>query len=219
MIMQSSETLTILNRRAELGDPHIVSDNRDLLSIRYALYEPLVRLDELGNPMPVLAVQWGCDEDARTWTIRLRSGVRFHDGSALQAEDVVASLRRVTDNDIGGEMASQDVYQSYLAGARFEALDQETVRITMVEPTADLLDLLSSIVIIPHAFDFGAGVRPAGPARSAWSIIVSAPSPWTRSVRIGAAQHPSNGSVGVANLMVNCASLSCSTARPIWSVG
>lgn len=42
-----------------------------------------------------LARDWTVSEDGRTYTFRLHEGVRFHDGSALTAEDVVASLRKI----------------------------------------------------------------------------------------------------------------------------
>ena len=160
--MYAQPSLKILNRRVELGDPHVISDSRDLLGIRDAIYEPLVRLNGGGEPVPVLAVDWSCDDDARTWTLRLRRGVSFHDGSVLEAEDVVATLQRVTNNEIGGEMASQGVYQSYLAGASFAALNQETLQITLAEPLADLPDLLAKIAIVPQSFAQGDESLPIG---------------------------------------------------------
>lgn len=41
--------------------------------------------------MPALATEWSANEDSTVWTFKLREGVTFHDGSAFDAKDVVAS--------------------------------------------------------------------------------------------------------------------------------
>src|SRR3546814_18676402 len=37
---------------------------------------------------------WTVSEDEKTWTVKLRDGLTFHDGAPVTAEDCVASLRR-----------------------------------------------------------------------------------------------------------------------------
>ena len=58
------------------------------------LYEGLFALNEQFAPEPVLADAYTYDSESRTWTITLRSGVMFSDGSMLTAQDVAASLAR-----------------------------------------------------------------------------------------------------------------------------
>src|ERR1700709_921721 len=48
-----------------------------------ALYDTLVRLDQSGNPTPGLALSWNASPDLTAFTFKLRSGVKFHDGSDL----------------------------------------------------------------------------------------------------------------------------------------
>src|SRR5262245_57899640 len=55
------------------------------------IYEPLIELDAKFEPVPVLAESWESSADARTWTIHLRHGVKFHNGKELDADDVVFS--------------------------------------------------------------------------------------------------------------------------------
>ena len=43
---------------------------------------------------PSLAESWTIAPDGKSYTFKLRSGVKFHDGGALTAEDVVFSLDR-----------------------------------------------------------------------------------------------------------------------------
>jgi peptide/nickel transport system substrate-binding protein len=54
--------------------------------------EPLVHMNASGDhPRPWLATSWAT-ADRRTWTLTLRAGVRFHDGTAFDADAVVANL-------------------------------------------------------------------------------------------------------------------------------
>src|SRR5438477_10955997 len=59
------------------------------------VYSTLTRLDVDGLPGPGLAVEFGAASDGRSWTFRLRPGVRFHDGAPLTPDDVAFSLHRV----------------------------------------------------------------------------------------------------------------------------
>ena len=58
------------------------------------LYEGLVADGPGGRPIPGMAERWETSTDGRTWTFHLREGLHWSDGSALDAEQVVASFRR-----------------------------------------------------------------------------------------------------------------------------
>ena len=60
-----------------------------MISINSLIYESLFELDENLQPQAVLADSWNQSEDGKTWTIYLRSGVLFHNGVELVAQDVV----------------------------------------------------------------------------------------------------------------------------------
>ena len=146
-----SEKITIMQSSVSLGDPHICSDSANRLSIIFTVYEALVKLDNEGNYQPSLAESWNVEEDARTWTFNLRSGVKFHNGDILRADDVVATLGRVLDPAIGGAFGTQGVYISYLGTAEISKLDDQKVQIVTEEPMADLLDLLVAMPICPKS--------------------------------------------------------------------
>ena len=59
------------------------------------LYEGLFTLDPAFVPQPTLAKSYRYDAQSRTYTIRLRSGVKFSDGSSQTADDVIATLQRL----------------------------------------------------------------------------------------------------------------------------
>ncbi|ALJ20670.1 ABC transporter substrate-binding protein [Microbacterium sp. No. 7] len=67
-----------------------LSDDAFKLS-RWSTAETLVVLDEVGDAQPGLATAWEQVDDT-TWRFTIRTGVTFHDGTALTAEQVAASL-------------------------------------------------------------------------------------------------------------------------------
>lgn len=58
------------------------------------LYEGLVAEDGAGRLIPGMAERWELSADGRTWTFHLRDGLRWSNGEALDAAQVVASFRR-----------------------------------------------------------------------------------------------------------------------------
>lgn len=70
----------------------------DLMSVNALVFESLVELDDSRQPVPLLADRWTLDEETDTWTFTLRSGIKFHNGALLTAEDVAASAREVMNH-------------------------------------------------------------------------------------------------------------------------
>src|SRR3546814_8686000 len=52
-----------------------------------------------GEPVAALAESWSASPDAKVWTFKIRKGVQFHDGKALTVDDVVATLKRHSDEN------------------------------------------------------------------------------------------------------------------------
>src|SRR5689334_25116519 len=50
------------------------------LTAAAAIFDTLVYLDEKGEPQPKLAQSWTHSDDYKTWTFKLRPGIKFHDG-------------------------------------------------------------------------------------------------------------------------------------------
>jgi ABC-type transport system substrate-binding protein len=80
--------------------------------------EGLVKYDENGAPAPALAESWDISDDGLTVTFHLREGVKFHDGSDFDANDVLATwdmgLNVNSPNHVGNTGAFD--YWSYLWG-------------------------------------------------------------------------------------------------------
>jgi len=82
---------------AKTVDPHV----EGFYPLRLGLTETLVGVDDELRLQPWLATSWDVSGDKRTWSFRLRPGVRFHDGSALTAQAVKGSLERTLRKGIG----------------------------------------------------------------------------------------------------------------------
>src|SRR5258706_10325714 len=106
-----------------------------------AVYEPLVDRDDHLRPIPVLAESWESNSDGSVWTFKLRRGVKFHDGSELQAEDVVFTYRRLLDLKIAPRAAAG---LSFLKADGIEAVDAYTVRFKLAKPVAELPLLIAT---------------------------------------------------------------------------
>jgi oligopeptide transport system substrate-binding protein len=88
--------LVIANTAEALSlDPQRLSHQHDVRTAR-GLFEGLTAVDgKTGEVVPAAAESWTRSEDGRTWTFRLRPGLRWSDGSELSARDFVTAWRRV----------------------------------------------------------------------------------------------------------------------------
>lgn len=99
------------------------------------VYEGLVRIDEDGAIVPLLARDYSVSEDGLVYTFLLGEAV-FHDGSALTASDVVWSLRRVSDQSATDVLPA--VLQQFARVADVSA-DGDEIVVTLSERDNDLL--------------------------------------------------------------------------------
>ncbi|MFT5438434.1 MAG: peptide/nickel transport system substrate-binding protein [Alphaproteobacteria bacterium] len=104
----SAQTL----RYATIGEPpslDIQMGTATLAStIAQHMFESLYAFDEANAPQPYLATGETISDDGKTITITLRDGVMFHNGDALDAEDVAASLNRWAEFGARGKLLGLD---------------------------------------------------------------------------------------------------------------
>ena len=98
----------------------------------------LVRKDLKGVTSAELATDWSANADATEWTFNLRKGVKFHDGSDFDAEDVKYSLMRVKDPEIGSPAK-----KSMSSVTDIEVVDSHTVKMKLNTSFADFPLLLT----------------------------------------------------------------------------
>ena len=109
------------------------ASNGRVLQIIEKIQSRLVRPGRGGKPEPDLATAWEPNEDGTVWTFHIRDGVRFHDGSALDAGDVVYSIKRVIDPDYGSPARAAVKMIEHI-----EATGPLTVRMRLGSTFADL---------------------------------------------------------------------------------
>jgi len=90
----SEKTVRLTNAWPCYIDPAIAADFASSVSVAN-LYDTLVFPTHDGEVIPHLAESWTISEDGLTYVFKLRSGVKFHDGSELIAEDVKFSMDRL----------------------------------------------------------------------------------------------------------------------------
>ncbi len=155
-------------------DPHVTSTRTDL-RILANLYEGLVgyRPGTL-DPVPALAHSWKISNGGRDYTFRLKSAVRFHDGTPLNAEAVVFNFQRLlnpADPYHGtGRFPLNSLYEQV---ETVEAVGVLAVRFRLKEPFAPFLANLASpsgLLVSPTAVqrwgkDYGRHPVGTGPYR------------------------------------------------------
>ncbi len=126
--------------------------------------------------IPGVALSWVVDaKDKTKWVFKLRPGVKFHDGSAFNADAVVWNVRKVLDKDAVHFDASQvGVTASRMPTLRTaRKIDDLTVELTSSEPDAFLPINLTNLFMASPAhwqkkFDAATAATPADKARAAW---------------------------------------------------
>nr|WP_295884228.1 ABC transporter substrate-binding protein [uncultured Devosia sp.] len=137
---------------AETLDPHSGVVQQDFARA-LALYEPLVEMQADASMKNALAESMESNADATEWTIRLRSGVKFHDGKPLTAKDVAYTFQRIINPEaplVGSiTLAPLDI-------DNMQVVDDLTLRIPMKVPFAVFPESICSAVyyaIVPEGFD------------------------------------------------------------------
>src|SRR5215207_4001701 len=77
-------------------DPADMHSGDDAYHI-FAVYNRLVDIDDNFKVLPELATEWSVSEDGKTWTFKLREGVKFHSGKDFTSADVVYTFKRLLD--------------------------------------------------------------------------------------------------------------------------
>lgn len=112
--------------------------NADLISIN--------RLSQ--KTEPALAESWKASPDGRTFTLKLRKGIRFSDGQPFDADDVVFSFNLYLDEKIGSPQRDLLVIDD--KPMVVTKIDQYTVRFTLPKPYAAAERLFDGLAILPR---------------------------------------------------------------------
>ncbi|MDF1804039.1 ABC transporter substrate-binding protein [Thalassovita sp.] len=139
----------------QLEPPHLDPTSAAAGAIDSVLYsnvfEGLTRFGSDGSVNPGLAKSWEISEDGLTYTFHLQVGVTFHDGSAMDAEDVKFSLDRARAED------SANAQKALFSGvSSVDVVDPMTVKVTLGAPNGSFLFNMAwgdAVIVAPESIE------------------------------------------------------------------
>lgn len=133
-------------------DPNLSSAYVDR-QVMASLYDKLVDIDKEGEIVPMLAKSYEVSDDDQVYTFHLREGIKFHDGTEFNAEAVKFNLDRYQEEDSVRSTEVEPIES-------VEVVDEYTVRVTLSEPFAPFLAVLTDragIMASPKAVEEAGG--------------------------------------------------------------
>lgn len=132
------------------------------LIVQSALYDSLLQIDPAnGSLKPALAETYQVSNDAATITFRLRSGIRFHNGDPLTADDVVATLQAFSAPTFRGVPLTD-----FGTFKNATALDPQTIQLAFSDAYCPALASIGTLKILPRAVATSANFPRLTPAQS-----------------------------------------------------
>jgi peptide/nickel transport system substrate-binding protein len=146
--MPRGGTLRVGTRIKDLKNPATYSWGAYDSNVSRQVVEYLTFTDEKNVTHPYLLEGWSVSDDLKTWTLRVRPKIKWHNGQDFTADDVVWNLKRLTDSAVGSSFVG--LVKGYLltetTGAdgkpttklwdanAIEKVDSHTVRLNCKEP-------------------------------------------------------------------------------------
>ena len=127
--------------------------------MQYNVYETLTKINSDGSVTPLLAEGWEVSPDLRTYTFRLRKGVKFQNGEPFNAQAVKFSFERA-----GAEKSTNKDKRTFSSMESISAQDDYTLVIVNKELDPDFLFLMgqaTAIIVEPKSAD-GNATKPVG---------------------------------------------------------
>lgn len=153
-----------IGQRAGNLDPH---DYAGLFQVQDLLFEGLVRYDRGGEIAPSLAESWEISDDELTYTFKLRAGVRFTDGTPLDAAAVEWNFKRWAGKEDTEWLGLSRAYKA------MRVVDPQTFELELSQPYPPALQELAYIrpvrMLSPKSVDSeGLYTKPVG--TGAWVL-------------------------------------------------
>lgn len=156
---EKQEMTFVLNNIPDGLDPG-VTNNSFAQYVLINCFEGLVTYDETGSLVGGSAESWDISNDGLVYTFHLRDGLKWSDGTPLTAQDFVYSIQRVLTPATAAQYVSmvtgyvKNAQEFYDGTATAEdlgvkAIDDQTLEITLIQPTSYFIDVLSMWVYDP----------------------------------------------------------------------
>ena len=125
----------------------------------YNVFETLTKINSDGSVSPLLAESWEISPDLKTYTFKLRKGIKFHNGEPFNADAVKFSFERAA-----AEKSTNKDKRTYASMASVAAIDEHTVVILNTQLDPNFLFVLgqgTAIIVEPKSADTN-GTKPVG---------------------------------------------------------
>jgi peptide/nickel transport system substrate-binding protein len=128
--------------------------------VHYNILEGLTKIREDGSVVPLLADSWTMDPDGKSYTFKLKKGVKYHDGEAFDADDVKFSFERAKA-DKSTNKAKKAVFDNI---SSITVVDPHTVILTLNNADGNFLFRLgeNTAVILDAKTAEGTAAKPVG---------------------------------------------------------
>lgn len=141
-------TIQVENQTLKIHCYNLVSTNpldnvnEENLQMFRLIFESLVQCDSTQKAQPSLASSWSVSSDGMTWTVNLKSGVKWHDGTEFSARDVVYTYNYVIGN------SATSAYAVNVANIdSVSAVSDYSVSFKLKAPQANFINLLEIPVV------------------------------------------------------------------------
>ena len=121
----------------------VLSINDADRDISRLIFSSLLKYNERGELVPDLASSYSVSKDGKTYTIRLKEGVRWHDGEPLTSEDVVFTVNVAQNSEYASPLKTN------WQGVTVEASDKNTIILTLKTPYGAFAQNLAFLGILP----------------------------------------------------------------------
>ena len=126
------------------------------------IYDPLYVID-VNETRYYLADSYEVSEDGMQITVKLKEGLKWHDGEAITADDMIFTMDVCSDTNNGAGGTNIVILNDQ--PVKYEKVDDLTVKVTLPMASASYADLLGGLTLIPeHVFEGNPSVVSAGEA-------------------------------------------------------
>ena len=149
MAQAKKETVNLaLTLEPPVLDPTASASSSIAEITQYNIFETLTKINPDGSVSPLLAESWEVSPDLKTYTFRLRKGVKFQNGQPFNAETVKFSLERA-----GSDKSTNKDKRSF-SGLKIRVIDAFTIEVVTQEIDPDFLFVMgqgTSIIVEPKS--------------------------------------------------------------------
>jgi len=125
-------------------NPILCQTNDVDMDLSHLIFSGLFKYNDKLELIPDLAQSYEVSEDQKTYTVKLKPNILWHNGNALLIDDIIYTIETIQDPDFKSPLYSS------LTGITVERVDDQTIKFTLKEPYAPFLSNLTFGILPAH---------------------------------------------------------------------